>query len=77
MCIHYHEGFAIVGGTSFGRGDYPHYVSVQIGATKNHICGGSIINDQWVLCPAHCLKGYKILIDSVLLQLKVITFSII
>lgn len=35
--------------------DYPHCISIR--SNNNHMCGGSIIDTQYVLTAAHCLAG--------------------
>lgn len=42
----------VVGGTETSVGKWPWQVSLQYGST--HICGGTIIDPQWVLTAAHC-----------------------
>lgn len=42
----------IVGGTDAEDGAWPWQVSVR--QDGKHICGGSLINEQWVLSAAHC-----------------------
>ncbi|XP_048417876.2 transmembrane protease serine 4a isoform X3 [Stegostoma tigrinum] len=42
----------IVGGTDASIDEWPWQVSLQY--EKRHLCGGSIINPQWILTAAHC-----------------------
>jgi len=52
----------IVGGTTARKNEFPWQVSIQANIqtswwqkTKQHICGGSIINDRWIVTAAHCI----------------------
>ncbi|XP_015365304.1 PREDICTED: trypsin-1-like [Diuraphis noxia] len=49
----------IVGGTDSIPGEFPWQISLQLvtGMTARHVCGGSIINENWVLTAAHCVYG--------------------
>lgn len=42
----------ITGGTSSAEGQWPWQVSITLNG--NHVCGGSLVSDQWVLSAAHC-----------------------
>ncbi|XP_053782222.1 anionic trypsin [Desmodus rotundus] len=44
----------IVGGYTCEKNSVPYQVSLNIGY---HFCGGSLINDQWVVSAAHCYKS--------------------
>nr|AUI10833.1 putative PQM protease precursor [Eratigena atrica] len=49
----------IVGGKIAKFGDYPWMVSIQEKNSKgtfDHICGGSIINENWIVTAAHCFN---------------------
>ncbi|CAC5355635.1 Chymotrypsin-like serine proteinase [Mytilus coruscus] len=49
----------IVGGSNADIRDYPWQVSLQLRSSGSwyHICGGSIINNKWVVTAAHCVDG--------------------
>jgi len=43
----------IVGGVEAQKGQFPYLVEIRLGTF--HQCGGSIINDKWILTAAHCV----------------------
>ncbi|XP_040885431.1 tryptase [Toxotes jaculatrix] len=45
----------IVGGKNATAGSWPWQVSVHYRPLSFHICGGTLISDQWVLTAAHCI----------------------
>jgi secreted trypsin-like serine protease len=47
----------IVGGIESREYEFPWQVSVRRKSTDSHFCGGSIINENWILCAAHCMQG--------------------
>lgn len=49
----------IVGGSNADINEYPWQVSLQIrsGSNGSHICGGSILNESWILTAQHCTHG--------------------
>lgn len=51
----------IVGGLDAGHGEFPWQISLQTYSRWygkwNHICGGTLIAPNWVLCAAHCFES--------------------
>lgn len=45
----------VVGGQDVFPGEYPWQVQITSGKNQIHRCGGSILNDEWVLTVAHCV----------------------
>lgn len=45
----------IVGGYQCEAHSQPWQVSINIGY---HFCGGSLINDQWIVSAAHCWQKF-------------------
>ncbi|XP_034627936.1 plasma kallikrein [Trachemys scripta elegans] len=50
----------VVGGTDSFPGEWPWQVSLQVKlSTQRHLCGGSIISNQWILTAAHCIDNLE------------------
>lgn len=47
----------IIGGDATAPGEFPWTVSVKLNGQP--ICGGSLINREWILTAAHCVVGYN------------------
>jgi len=45
----------IVGGEDANRGEFPHMIQLQYG--DSHMCGASLIKQDYVLTAAHCVVG--------------------
>ena len=52
----------IVGGQDAQPGEFPWQIALQrkYGKTFYHSCGGSILNERWVVTAAHCAKGVTV-----------------
>nr|ABC88733.1 putative serine proteinase [Tenebrio molitor] len=64
-------GGRIVNGTDAQDGDFPSIVSVRF--LNSHNCGGSILNERYILTAAHCVVSYPASFLSV--QYDVTTIS--
>ncbi|NWV71641.1 FA11 factor, partial [Malurus elegans] len=50
----------IVGGTDSSPGEWPWQVSLHARLSRQrHLCGGSIISNQWILTAAHCVTSLE------------------
>ena len=59
-------GERIVGGEVAELGQFPYQVGIYLfdPNDKTYICGGSIINEEWILTAGHCVDKYIISLDN-------------
>uniref|UniRef100_K1QQC8 Tolloid-like protein 2 n=1 Tax=Magallana gigas TaxID=29159 RepID=K1QQC8_MAGGI len=48
----------IVGGKEATPGSWPWQASIVYGSFKDHMCGGTLISDQWVVTAGHCFEEH-------------------
>merc|ERR1711890_98368 len=52
------SGSRIINGVDAGHGEFPWQISLRF-SRYGHICGGTLIGKQYVLCAAHCFGQTK------------------
>lgn len=51
------ENFRIIGGKKADQGQFPNLVSLR--AQGSHVCGGSILNEDFIITAAHCCVFFQ------------------
>eukprot|EP00076_Gallus_gallus_P040417 XP_025005955.1 coagulation factor XI isoform X4 [Gallus gallus] len=61
VCMqHSSRNIRIIGGTDSSPGEWPWQVSLHVKLSRQrHLCGGSIISNQWILTAAHCFMSVQ------------------
>lgn len=64
----------IAGGQNARPGKHPYLVSLQFGKPPlvryQHFCGGSVLNENWILTAADCLDGVELVLPFGTLVVK-------
>ncbi|XP_013397940.1 chymotrypsin-like elastase family member 2A [Lingula anatina] len=47
----------IVGGDTADAHEWPWQVSLHLNSREQHVCGGILVNEEWVVTAAHCVHG--------------------
>ncbi|XP_076179604.1 chymotrypsin-2 [Ptiloglossa arizonensis] len=55
----------IVNGETVKLGEIPYQVSLQTKGSEYHFCGGSVLNENYILTAAHCVSGQSYPIEIV------------
>ena len=58
----------IVSGNDANEHEYPWQVSLYHHDYGMHVCGGSLVTNQWVVTAAHCVSGYVTMFRSCVLN---------
>jgi len=54
-CTSLFGGYRIIGGQVAPKGEYPWMVSIRKKNNNMHLCGGTLIDPEWVLTAGHCI----------------------
>ncbi|XP_071961348.1 transmembrane protease serine 9-like [Antedon mediterranea] len=58
----------LLNGRDAARGSAPWMVRLYYISSKLDICGGSILNSEWIVTAAHCVRSYKVNSNSTLIR---------
>lgn len=58
----------VISGEDAKPNQFPHQVSLQV--NWNHICGGAILSEKWILTAAHCIGNYYLNIRAGIVDLN-------